>query len=334
MVTLEKTGDVGVLAKVVECERILESVIEDRHRTVSHWFAGENPDLRKYLERLHDALREFDRLLAAGKLEPVAQERLVRVLDDALRWLPEVHRESARSLLYNAQMLLLEVGDAEVICGLLEIEMYWTKAMTSLLTWDALYPDGDGNAAVCYRNGDVPPLELESARHRLLSLFQARRDGELAHASRAALRARNLHFLSLVLVLLLSTFLLAYAYARNVGVAGTIMLPLAGGLGAALSGTLRARDLLSRETAIERFHSGLFAQLLVGAVFGVVIVFILESGLVGIGDLTFNPKTVVANAAVAFVAGFSEPFALRTVERVAAVGAATDTSEAGGRKGG
>ena len=76
--------------------------------------------------------------------------------------------------------------------------------------------------------------------------------------------------------------------------------------------------------------SGLFAQLPVGAVFGVIVVFILQSNLIGLGNVTSDSKTVMANAVVAFIAGFSEPFALRTVERVASLGGGTEPTSLGG----
>jgi len=316
-------GDAGVLDNLVLCKNAVERKLHGETRRRRRWLGSPNPDLLKFLERLHDALREFERLLAAGRIEPPERRaRLARVLDEAEPCLRRIRRDGARRLLYDAQMLLLEVADAQLICGLLEVEKHWNKTMTSLLTWDVLYPKSECEAVlVCYRRGDdVPADQLESARHDLISLYMARRDEELAYASRTGLRRQSLTVLFVVLAVILSGFLIAYARAANASAAGTIMLPLAGGLGAALSGTLKTRDLRTRETDLERVRSGLYAQLLVGAVFGVIVVFILQSGLVNFGDITFNAKSVVDNAAAAFVAGFSEPFALRTVERVGRVG--------------
>ncbi len=290
-----------------------------------------DPDTRKYLERISDALSDLTRLLLTGSFPAEQQRRLLVLLDVAHARLNEVTTESVWLLLRDFQLLLIAVGDAEVICGLVAGELQWRKAQTSWLTWDSLFKgdEGKSKALDLYLEGiAIPQNDLESARRKLLSLYRARRNDEEAHRSRASLRGQNLLALTSLLLLLLPLFLVFYWYASDPRPSTwtVVMLPFAGALGAGISGTLKARDRLTREADIRRFRYGLIAQLLVGGAAAVIVVTLMQANLVSIGDVSVGPEQVVAQAAFGLLAGFSEPFVLDTIGRAAKLGSSQDAS--------
>jgi hypothetical protein len=91
---------------------------------------------------------------------------------------------------------------------------------------------------------------------------------------------------------------------------------LSGALGAAVAGTIKARDRLRFESDITRFGQELVAQLLIGAVAAVIVYAVLRTVPITISDLTLDLDTLGEKVALAFAAGFSEPFFLKTIERI------------------
>jgi hypothetical protein len=224
-------------------------------------------------------------------------------------------------LFHEVQLVLIAVADAEVLCALTEGELEWTKRKTTWLTWDALYGTDLPSGVKEYREGKpLGGASLRELRHKNLSLQRVRHDDELAYRARAEARRQNLWILSIVLTVALSVLVLAYRHAVDVPFSWIAAVVSAGALGAALSGTIRARDRLTRQGDITRFRDGLLAQLLVGASTAVVVVLFLQGGLITIGELEFD--SLQQQASGAFLAGFSEPWFLRTIERAGTLGTA------------
>ena len=292
--------------------------------TDAHWWsrAVSDPDRRKYLDRLYDAVTDITRLVRTKQVDDEGMLRTLDLLRELDTRLKAPDTESIWALLYEFQLLLVQYGDERVICGMIESELFWHQGQTTWLTWDALYPHQPKCAAVeQYRSGIAVSLnDLQSARHMLSSLYRSRRDDQLAHHSRAQARSQNLLILAGILTIFIPLFLVTYWYASHPrpSVWGTVMLPIAGAVGAALSGTLKARDQLNREADIGRFKDGLLAQLLVGAAAAVIVVVLLKANLTSVGNIT--PNTITAQAAFGFLAGFSEPFLLGVVGRAANLG--------------
>jgi len=328
--TISGQSDSELEARLVDiAQRVAAANSRHEHRARRRF---RDPDLRKYLERMSDALSDLTRLLLTASLPTEQRRRLPVLLEVAHACLDEVTTETAWSLLHDFELLLIEAGDAQVICGLVAGELQWRKAQTSWLTWDALFK---GDEAKCkaldlYVEGAaIPSADLESARHKLLALYRARHNDEEAHRSRATLRGQNLLVLTSLLLLLLPLFLLAYRHGANPRPSTwtLVMLPLAGALGAGISGTLKARDRLTREADIRRFRYGLIAQLLVGGSSAVIVVTLLQAKLVTIGHVNVGPHQSVAQAAFGLVAGFSEPFVLDTIGRATKLGSSQDASD-------
>ncbi|MGH9349759.1 MAG: hypothetical protein ACRD26_21110 [Vicinamibacterales bacterium] len=83
-----------------------------------------------------------------------------------------------------------------------------------------------------------------------------------------------------------------------------------------MSGTIKARDKLVRGSDLRAFRAGLMAQVLLGAVSSLVLLLLLASQILEIAG-TGSPE---GKAALGFEAGFSEPFFLKTIQRVAKMG--------------
>jgi hypothetical protein len=91
----------------------------------------------------------------------------------------------------------------------------------------------------------------------------------------------------------------------------------AGALGATLSGTFRVRDRLIELDDLRSFWPAMRVQPLIGATAGLVTLFVLETGAVELGAK--QTASWAALALFTFVAGFSEPFFLGLVQRVAVI---------------
>ena len=276
------------------------------------------PERCKYLHRLHDALADLSRFDQTRFADPTY---VISVLE---RVGPAATRGSSDDLwavLNEIQLVRIRAGDGEVVCGMIETELGWHKGQASWLTWDSLYPkDKEPDAVLRYRKGEaLSDDDLAGARNQLLSLFRARHDDEVSHRARADERAKNLQLLSILLATLLAAFVLFYSFRHDwtdweqFGI-----LITAGAVGAAISGTIKARDRLTRQADIRRFRDALAAQLLVGASTAVFVYFILASDVVEFGSVDFD--TDEAQAVVGFLAGFSEPWVLRTIERASKLG--------------
>jgi hypothetical protein len=98
---------------------------------------------------------------------------------------------------------------------------------------------------------------------------------------------------------------------------GDVWLALLGGtLGSGISGLRRLRDEFMRLTDMEAFPPAYFAQLVIGAGLGLVALLLTD-----VGVLPALPKAAAAPSATvavyAFLAGFSEPFVIGAIGRLA-----------------
>jgi hypothetical protein len=116
--------------------------------------------------------------------------------------------------------------------------------------------------------------------------------------------------------------LLVGASAAMTTVQGDLWKPIvlaadAGALGATLSGVFRVRDQLRRLDELRAFHPAMYVQPLIGACAGLIVLLVLESNAVSFNAV--DAKSAAARGLLAFAAGFSEPFFLGIVERVAMI---------------
>jgi hypothetical protein len=98
---------------------------------------------------------------------------------------------------------------------------------------------------------------------------------------------------------------------QEILVAGT-----AGALGATLAGTMKIRDDLRELDDLRSFWPAMRVQPLVGATAGLIVLLVVETGTLDGGG---RSGSWAGRALVAFAAGFSEPFFLGLVQRVAVI---------------
>ncbi len=179
-------------------------------------------------------------------------------------------------------------------------------------TWRSLLEDGNATEDV-----------LEDVRRRLSALRWARSSEFRLHRARQAMRARALRFLAPVLIILTGGLALAIGAAAEGPIAASILLAaLAGALGGTMAGTLKLRDNVSRIGDLRSLRPALYVQPLLGAAAGLILLLAVVGGF-----LTESPEQGWAKyGLLAFAAGFSEPFFLGIVNRVASTGSAPSSS--------
>jgi hypothetical protein len=98
---------------------------------------------------------------------------------------------------------------------------------------------------------------------------------------------------------------------------GIIVVLAAGALGATLSGVRTMRDSLGELRDLRAFAATMSIQPLVGACSGLLVFLLAEAGALPVHDLDLGPSST--RGLLAFIAGFSEPFLLGLVQRIAVI---------------
>jgi len=286
--------------------------------TYGHWTRRDS-ELQKTLTRICSLLDEVLRRGADGALGASDQSRLQGLLELAPGSLTlDVALEFAAVL----DQVIIESGDAQYICAEIDRELLWAKDSTTWLTWDRMYGTTIPDAVKTHNLGkSVPDVELRAARNRLLAFRRARTNDYEVHRARMKMRAKNLRVLAALLGPLILGFgwLLAAHQIGSDSASGVGLVAVVGALGSIMSGTIRARDKLVRGSDLRAFRNGLLAQILLGAGASLFLLLLLGSSILAIA----GTNSLAGKAVFGFVAGFSEPFFLKTVERVAKLGEET-----------
>jgi hypothetical protein len=118
---------------------------------------------------------------------------------------------------------------------------------------------------------------------------------------------------------------------RSTLIRNALVAAATGALGSTLSGFYKLRDEKGGLNVLRSFRAAMWAQPFVGAVVGTLLLLVLQSGIVTLGKPDPSGSLPWSNLAFfCFLAGFSEPFFLGIVQRVA--GAADKAPEAAGKK--
>jgi hypothetical protein len=292
--------------------------------------ARSDPELAKVLQRLYGLTDELLRMYSitpsdAGS-EPwgLSKDEQQRVLDLMGTDPADLRLDAGLEVFDAFDRLLIELGDARYICAEVQAELLMSERDTAYVKWGDLYDDDRPAALATYNSGVAPkPHDLDAARSMIASLRRVRSDDYQIHRARQRMRARNLQILSVLLVPVVVALGFLTVVAGDVSAAQVGLVAVSGALGALVAGTFKARDRLVRGSDLRAFRSGIIAQVLIGGGSALVLLLVLESGVVAFGDV----ETWAAQATAGFLAGFSEPFLFRTVERVARLG--VDDTEAG-----
>ena len=272
-----------------------------------------NPELRKNFERLHTAIADARWLEREGKLDAEART----VLGELLEREPPNSSDALGKQLEEVDQALIAVGDESFLCSLLELEYARDEQEGGgdITTWRTLYKKKPIAASVEYEHSEtVAPGALEEARRKLSMLYRTRQSLYSLTRARSGTKATRLLWLAPVMAgLAVALIIVVDLAADDASWRSGLLVAVAGALGATLSGALKLRDQLPRIASLRTFWYAFALQMPIGAVAGLFLWIVLESGLVEIGG---QGDDWAVEAAAAFAAGFSEPFVLKTVERI------------------
>jgi hypothetical protein len=280
-----------------------------------------SPELKKALGYLQGAIADVRRLLAVppdslSLRTPEIERRFRDVLDQPVESLTI---DSTWELYGQVKAMLPLLANGEYLAAQLDYEAQRAKDKSRWHGWNQHFgKDELTQMRSNYRRREPSQTLHRQAAEKLAFLYTQRTESGRDRRARAAQKCRYLNALAPVLLLLQAGLVIAIDYFaadevwKAVAVAGT-----AGALGAALSGTMRIRDDLSGLDDLRSFWPAIRVQPLVGATAGLVVLLLMESGTLDIGSDASGHWP--GQALLAFLAGFSEPFFLGLVQRVAVI---------------
>lgn len=279
------------------------------------------PELAKALSRVQTHVAEAGALLELDdQTAPLRTAQSTERLRDLLsRDVDSLSVDAAWELANALKRELLLLGDRHYVWARLDYEAEREKKPDQWHGWsDHFSRQRLDELLDVGKNGSVSADVHAEAVYRLRLLYLERAQAGLERRVRAAQKCRYLAILAWALVVL---FLGLAGIVQKIGGGGMwesiALVGLAGALGATLAGTFQVRDKLVELDDLRSFWPAMRVQPLVGAVAGLVILLVLESGAVALGN--GNSSSWAAQALFAFAAGFSEPFFLGVVEKVAVI---------------
>jgi hypothetical protein len=289
-------------ARTRQVQRTARSLLTERPPSISR---RADPELRKNLERLYRAMGDARRL----ELDGESKGELLALLADLD--LATLNHDASGALMEAVDELLIANGDVQFLSQVLAAEYNRDRidANTPVATWSKV------------GNDRIPPTPRwddgtrERARSQLLALYRTRAMSYGLERTRSMARARRLLFLAPVLLVLVVALIPTIdVVVAGVSWRGGVLAALAGAVGATLSGAFKLRDQAPRVSDMRVFWYAFAVQPLIGAVAGLFLLLVVLSGIVKIAD---TGNVWATRGVVAFVAGFSEPFLLKTVGRIA-----------------
>lgn len=290
----------------------------------SYWDRRQrNPELAKALSHIQGYVSEARNLLDLDDAEaplrtPDVRERLRDLLT---RDVKKLSIDSAWELANQLKRELLLLGDVSYVWTQLEYEAQRDKKPNKWHGWSDHLAPAKLNALLDARTrGPIDRSTFLEAVRCLRMLYELRAEAGLERRARAA--QKHQYLTMLIPILLVLQFALAAAIYevgrtgmwKQIALAGS-----AGALGAALSGIFRVRDRLVELDDLRSFWPAMRIQPLIGATAGLVTLLVLESDAVRLGAGAAQHTPWAAVALFTFAAGFSEPFFLGLVRRVAVV---------------
>ena len=284
---------------------------------------GQNPELAKALAFVQRYVSEARAMLDLDEEEAPLRTREAREhLRDLLnRDVEKLSIDSAWELANELKRHLLVLGDIPYVWAQLEYEAERDKKRGKWHRWSEHLPASKLRGLMAAREqGTIDRAVHLDAVRSLRMLYELRAEEGLDRRARAAQKCRYLN--ALIVFLLLSLVALS-ASIYEVGRGGVwkslVLAASAGALGAVLSGTFRVRDRLVELDDLRSFWPAMRIQPLIGATAGLVTLLVLETGAVDLGPEAAAPAPWAAIALFTFASGFSEPFFLGLVERVAVI---------------
>jgi hypothetical protein len=289
----------------------------------SRWTPGPkaDPELRKVFGAIRANLSETRRLLVAdtGRFT-LRNEATENELAAVLGHEPEaLVLDTAWELAGNLKRLNLRLGDEFYVAAQLEYERQRAAQAGKWHSWNTQFQRRElDQLAKAYASGAATIDQHKVAVERLTSLYLSREESGRDRGARAGLKAKLLNDLVLPFFGLLIALGVAVNYAAEGSFLPTmIMAACAGALGSMLSGVFKVRDQLVRLDELRGFIPAMRVQPFIGASAGLILWLVLDSKVIEVSS--GSSATWSGIGLLAFVAGFSEPFFLGIVQRVAHV---------------
>ena len=278
-----------------------------------------HPERSKVLGLIQSELSEASRLLARQSGRDCAAERELKVLlleNVQIRTVDQGWELAARLKRLN---LRLGRFDRAYVQSLLEYESAHAEDRRHWHTWNKHFRKQElRDLLKTYSADAVKAKDRDRAVERLNCLYLKRAEAGRDRRAKAALTDLYMKRLTLVLgpfLLGLGTIaLVSTTHSHSVWRAFAVAA-LAGALGSTLSGVLRLRDQFLRMDELRAFQPAMIVQPLVGASAGALVFLLLASRAFSFGSL--DPEAWPSPGVLGFAAGFSEPFFLGLVDRVA-----------------
>jgi hypothetical protein len=280
-----------------------------------------SPELAKALSLVQRYVSEARDLLELAPVQtPLRTDEVDRRFRDFLtRGVRKLSIDSAWELANQLKSELLFLGDVSYVWTQLEYEVQRDKKPHKWHRWSDHFAPSKLEALIQARdNGPVNRQTHLEAVRSLRKLYELRAE---AGAERRARAAQKCRYLTLLIPILFTLQVALAAAIYEVGADGVwkqiVLAGSAGALGATLSGTLRVRDRLVALDDLRSFWPAMRIQPLIGATAGLFTLLALESHAIQPGGTEQTPWA--AYALLTFVAGFSEPFFLGLVQKIAVI---------------
>lgn len=320
-------------------------------------WATSNPELLKVYGVIYNHLVEAQRLLTLRMADPTDDSDLIRqqlhhLLDNRHKQALTTNIHAAWEYAAALERMLLLLGDKNYIVTRLENEV---KKVEKKLpgAWSQYLPGARLTGLLDAYKGDAAKgdaaTEVRKQAVESLALLYALRSSYLRHQrAREEIKADYLNRLTVVLTILLLLLLETIYLVSKEGAAAAelsrgfwdslrmlftldfkfdftdqnvrnaLVAAMTGALGSTLSGFYKLRDETDGIAALRSFRWAMWAQPFVGATVGVLLMLLIMSGLLAIGTTGGAPEMKWLSLSVyCFLAGFSEPFFLGVVQRVA-----------------
>jgi hypothetical protein len=275
----------------------------DTQRVRSRPWRSRDPHLMEILQKMVVAIDEARSAARRADTNDAREEvaGLCATLKDPNR-ASVLSRESAAELLDTVNRAVIRLGDDAYVEAVVRSELRARQADRNSLPSSGAEEDG-----LMERT-----LGGNAARAWLLDTLKREGDFQRRRWTRLRLKRRLMwRFAAGMTVAVLATA--TTAWWAGAELTNTSLAVSAGAMGSAVSGLFKLRDEIAKSRDIVEFSAIGAGQIAVGAAAGIFVLFLVEIGVLG-EDGTDRWASV---GALAFAAGFSEPFLLGTVGSIA-----------------
>jgi hypothetical protein len=307
-----------IAAMAVDAGAVVDQRLGELLRLLSQgrWKPPFDPELRSLLAQIYTHLSIVRDCLMQ---DPVARQRVQQLLATVE---PEtLGLNAALQLSARLKELLIEFGDDDYLLSSYEEEVAFGRRPNEpvgSISWHSLYgEDVPAGVTAAYEGADMTVAQRASLRSRLLALQRTRWHFYELDRGRASVKGRYMAFLAGLLLVVGAGLIAGIIVSDSDHIWPQVLFTaFAGAVGSSISGAFKLRDQIATIGQLRAFAPALLAQPLVGAAAGLFSLLLLESGV-----LTINlsgPQWAIRGV-VAFAVGFSEPFFLSTVNKVASL---------------